>query len=219
MKKTLLFVLALIAVGCAEPEPSPKNASAAEPEPTPRNLSDLVQQGDVLLDGETMMPYSGPVFELHPDEQGDNQPQVVASRATLKNGVPVGLAETYNKRGQTIMRFVIGDTAMSLPEGPHEVYWDLTEQERDMGWSFRSRNWNGYETMPTNTDGLQLKTTIKDGEYHGLHEYYSREGTLFWKGTYNMGERRSALSANRSDWNICAAREGFGTMPARALAG
>ena len=35
----------------------------------------------------------------------------------------------------------------------------------------------------------------------------------------NTGERRSALSANRSDWNICAAREGFGTMPARALAG
>ena len=69
MKKTLLFALALIAVGCAEPEPTPKNAS------------ELVQQGDVLLDGETMMPYSSPVFELYSDER------VVRSRSTLKNGV------------------------------------------------------------------------------------------------------------------------------------
>ena len=54
MKKTLLLVLALIAVGCAEP--------------TPRNLDELVQQGEypneVYLDRETMRPYSGPVFQF-----------------------------------------------------------------------------------------------------------------------------------------------------------
>jgi len=65
MKKTLLLALALVAVGCAEPEP--------------RNLGELVEQGDaywtridtstvqrvdgIYLDPETMRPYSGPVFE------------------------------------------------------------------------------------------------------------------------------------------------------------
>jgi len=38
MKKTLLFVLALVAAGCAEP--------------IPRNLDNLVRQGDTYLDRE-----------------------------------------------------------------------------------------------------------------------------------------------------------------------
>jgi hypothetical protein len=130
MKKALLFALALVAAGCAEPEPTPKNAS------------ELVQQGDVLLDGETMMPYSGPVFELYSDEQ------VVRSRSTLKNGVLDGVMEMYNKSGQTIMRIAVKGDSMYQPDGPYEVYYNLNE----------------YETVPINTNGLQYKTTIEDGE-------------------------------------------------------
>jgi hypothetical protein len=46
MKKTLLFTLALIAVGCTEP--------------IPRNLDELVSQGETFLDRETMTGYTGP---------------------------------------------------------------------------------------------------------------------------------------------------------------
>jgi len=54
MKRTLLFALALIAAGCADS--------------IPRNVDTLVEQGDVLLDRETMRPYTGPIFELFPDD-------------------------------------------------------------------------------------------------------------------------------------------------------
>ena len=50
MKKTLLFVLALIAGGCADP--------------IPRNLDDLSRQGPQYLDPETLEPYSGPAFRM-----------------------------------------------------------------------------------------------------------------------------------------------------------
>ena len=36
------------------------------PEPDPRNRAELVQEGDMYLDRETMQPYSGPVFALFP---------------------------------------------------------------------------------------------------------------------------------------------------------
>jgi hypothetical protein len=53
MKKTPLFVLALIAVGCAEP--------------IPRNLDDLSVQGRQYLDPETLEPYSGPAYRMSED--------------------------------------------------------------------------------------------------------------------------------------------------------
>ena len=96
MKKTLLFVLALIAVGCTEGEPSPKNANEAEPEPTPRNLDDLVQQGEeTWLDRETMRPYSGPVFRFLP-----NDTTRVQLSANLKYGKMDGPLERYHDNGQ-----------------------------------------------------------------------------------------------------------------------
>jgi hypothetical protein len=144
----------------------------------------LVLQGDLLLDRETMMPYSGPVFELYSDEQ------VVRSRSTLKNGVPDGLVEFYNKSGQTILRIAFKGDSTYLPDGPYEVYYDLNE----------------YETVPINTNGLQQKATIEDGEYHGASEHYSRQGTLFSKGTYNMGEKcgewLESLGSRRTDRTV-----------------
>ena len=48
MKRTLLFVLALIAAGCADS--------------IPRNLDELSRQGPQYLDPETLEPYSGPAY-------------------------------------------------------------------------------------------------------------------------------------------------------------
>ena len=77
MKKTLLFALALIAVGCAEPEP--------------RDLGELVRLDDVWLDRETLEPYSGLVFHLAPNDSSR-----IISRYTLKDGkIDTGVRETY----------------------------------------------------------------------------------------------------------------------------
>ena len=101
MKKTLLFVLALIAVGCADP--------------IPRNLDGLVQQGDTYLDRETMRPYSGPVFSLAPDDTTRIQ-----LSANLKDGQLDGPFERYRyENGQLSSKgiYVAGE-----PEGPYESY-------------------------------------------------------------------------------------------------
>ena len=76
MRKTLLVALALIAVGCSEP--------------VPRNVDELVIQGSKYLDGETLEPYSGPVFELFSDN-----PSEIYKRWNLKDGDPDGLYESY----------------------------------------------------------------------------------------------------------------------------
>ena len=67
MKRTLLFVLALIAVGCAEP--------------IPRNLDDLSMQGPQHLDPETLEPYSGPAYRMSEDD-----PTQIVLRVNLRYG-------------------------------------------------------------------------------------------------------------------------------------
>jgi hypothetical protein len=100
MKRTLLFVLALIAVGCADP--------------IPRNLDGLVQQGDTYLDRETMRPYSGPVFGLASDDTTR-----VQFSANLKDGKMDGPAENYHENGQLREKgtYVAGEL-----DGPFESY-------------------------------------------------------------------------------------------------
>jgi hypothetical protein len=67
MKRTLLFALALIAVGCADP--------------IPRNLDDLSRQGLQYLDPETLEPYSGPAYRM-----SEFDPTEVVLRVNLRNG-------------------------------------------------------------------------------------------------------------------------------------
>ena len=81
MRRTLLFVLALIASGCADP--------------IPRNLDDLVQQGDTYLDRETMRPHSGPAFRFFP-----NDTTRIERRMNLKDGKRHGPYEEYRENGQ-----------------------------------------------------------------------------------------------------------------------
>ena len=72
-------------------------------DPTARNLDELVQQGDTLLDPETMRPYSGPAFQLFA-----NQPALLRSKGPVKvrmmcallDGQMHGPHETYHKGGR-----------------------------------------------------------------------------------------------------------------------
>jgi len=171
MKKALFFALALIAVGCADP--------------IPRNVDTLVEQGDVLLDRETMRPYTGPIFELFSDDDSK-----VGSRGTLRDGRPHGIAEEYhrngtlqwrmsfnngeadgiqerfNEFGQSMIKWVWEDGEMYAPDGPFERYYE-----------------NGQ---------LQTKGTLVNGKQHIEHgpwEDYFNDGSLSRKGTYNMSER------------------------------
>ena len=103
MKKTLLFTLALIAVGCSEP--------------IPRNLDELVEQGDTYLDRETMRGYTGPVFRFHPSDTT----QVVYT-AILKDGILDGPeVRYYHETGQLGFMIIYKD---GVEDGPSEAYYE-----------------------------------------------------------------------------------------------
>ena len=67
MKRTLLFVLALVAAGCSDP--------------IPRNLDDLFRQGPQYLDPETLEPYRGPAYRM--SEYDSTQ---IVLRVNLRDG-------------------------------------------------------------------------------------------------------------------------------------
>ena len=87
MKRTLLFVLAFMAVGRLSLE-------AQEP----MELNELVQRGDIYLAPETFQPYTGPVFIMR-------NPSMVGLWATLRNGKWHGPYELYHdETGQLISK-------------------------------------------------------------------------------------------------------------------
>jgi antitoxin component YwqK of YwqJK toxin-antitoxin module len=189
MKKTLLFVLALIAVGCAEP--------------IPRNLDGLLQQGDTYLDRETMRPYSGPVFDLAPDDTTRVQLSV-----NLKDGKMDGPYESYlYENGQLAYKgaYVAGEY-----HGPYESYWKNGELagrgtyvageyhgpsetyhrngQLDRKGTYVADEWHGLVENYYENGQLQFKTTYAAGEKDGPYESYDENGQLRHKGTFNMGE-------------------------------
>ena len=167
MKKTLLFVLALIAVGCAEP--------------IPRNLDDLVQQGEVYLDRETMRAYSGPVFQLFSDDT-----TTIQSAFTLRDGKrgEHGTDETYYENGQLRVKeiYVAGEL-----DGPFESYYE-NGQLRFKGTYVAGEQDGPVESYHENGQ-LRSKRTYAAGELDGPAEFYHENGNLQFKGTYVAGER------------------------------
>ena len=211
MKKTLLFTLALIAVGCSEP--------------IPRNLDELVWQGDeyrmrgVYLDRETVRPYSGPVFDFFPDDT--TRFRTIGSlkdgkfdgpyeyyhpngqlwrREAYKDGEFDGLSEWYHPNGQLEHRTTYKD---GQRYGSHESYNENGQLEIK-GTYEDGKEVGGEETYAYYPNGqLEVKYThfysdstegrsdYGDGlprYIHGPFEFYSEDGELFGKGTMNMGE-------------------------------
>jgi antitoxin component YwqK of YwqJK toxin-antitoxin module len=165
-KKALLCVLALIAVGCADP--------------TPRNLDGLVQQGEVYLDRETMRPYSGPVFDFFPYDTTR-----IERRMNLKDGKLDGPLEQYYENGQLSSKsnYVAGEQ-----DGPFERYHENGQLgERD---TYVAGELDGLFEMYYENGQLMVRGTYVAGNKpDGLYEVYYENGQLRHKGTYNMGQK------------------------------
>ena len=164
MKKTLLFVLALIFSGCADP--------------VLRNLDDLVQQGDTYLDRETMRPHSGPAFRFFP-----NDTTRIERRMNLKDGKRHGPYEEYRENGQLQLKtnYVAGERDGQLE------YYDENGQLRSKTTYVAGERDGPYESYHENGQ-LHGRGTYVADELDGPWELYHENGQLQGKGTYNMGE-------------------------------
>jgi hypothetical protein len=68
MKKTLLFALALIAVGCTESGEIDLSLFSGRINPEVRNISELKRLGSKWVDPKTLKTYSGKVLELDSED-------------------------------------------------------------------------------------------------------------------------------------------------------
>tara|TARA_R100000808_G_scaffold8850_1_gene24746 strand:+ start:55 stop:615 length:561 start_codon:yes stop_codon:yes gene_type:complete len=167
MKARNLIPLLLVLFGCLQAEP------------LPRNVDTLVQQGDMYLDRETMLPYSGPIFSLMEDDSS-----TVQMSTTLKDGLRHGPLEAYYENGQLMAR---GSYSNGEPDGPWERYH---ENGQLLGRSsYSNGEWDGpYEQYYENGQ-LSSRGSYSNGERDGPYEDYDENGQLFTKGTISNGER------------------------------
>ena len=73
-----------------------------------------MRQGETYLYPETLEPYSGPVFEVFPEN-----PSKIEFRFTLKDGERDGLYEEYYDNGQLFQKGTYKD---GESDGPFESY-------------------------------------------------------------------------------------------------
>jgi hypothetical protein len=100
MKLRILTFLAVLLTACAETGP--------------RDVTTLLEQGDVLLDPETMTPYSGPIFQ--PFREAPERPRWSGE---LREGLRVGPFQFFYASGVVESR---GAYAAGLREGDWEFY-------------------------------------------------------------------------------------------------
>ena len=165
MKKALLFVLALIAVGCADP--------------IPRNLDDLSMQGPQYLDPETLEPYSGPAFRLSEDDSRE-----LVLRVNLRDGRFQGDFEVFYPSGVFGGR---GTYENGLAEGPYESYYENGELRTKINYTAGELD-GPFEAYHENGQ-LQETSNFTAGELGGPFESYNENGQLEYRGTVDMGNR------------------------------
>ena len=149
MKVRNLIPVLLVLVGCSEP--------------MPRNVDTLVQQGDMSLDRETMLPYSGPIFRLMEDDSS-----TVQMSTTLKDGLRHGPLAAYYENGQLMAK---GSYSNGEPDGPYETY-----HENGQLWvkgSYSNGEWDG-----------PWKTYYRNGQLRSTGTYSKGErcGEWIWDG-------------------------------------
>ena len=167
MKKALLFVLALTAVGCTEP--------------IPRNLDDLSRQVPQYLDPETLEPYSGPSYRMSEDDSTQ-----IVLRVNLRGGRFHGDFEDFELEGDSLGLYETGTYRDGQLEGRHEYFYP-SGVLRGRGTYDNDERDGPYEGYYENGQ-LREKSTYEAGELDGSFEFYHENGQLQTRGTYNMGE-------------------------------
>ena len=165
MKKALLFVLALIAVGCADP--------------IPRNLDDLSMQGPQYLDPETLEPYRGPAYRMSEDDSTQ-----IVLRVNLRDGRFHGDFEVFYPSGVFGGR---GTYENGLAEGPYESYYENGELRTKINYTAGELD-GPFEAYHENGQ-LQETSNFTAGELGGPFESYNENGQLEYRGTVDMGNR------------------------------
>ena len=167
MKKTLLFVLALIASGCAEP--------------IPRNLDDLLMQGPQYLDPETLEPYSGPAYRMSEDD-----PTEIVLRVNLRDGRFHGDFEDFALEGDSRGLYQTGTYRDGQLEGHFEVFYP-SGVFRARG-TYENGEQDGPSELYSENGQLEFRATFAAGELDGPYEAYYENGQLWEKKTYVADE-------------------------------
>jgi len=191
MKRSLLFVLALIAVGCSEP--------------IPRNLDDLFRQGPQYLDPETLEPYSGPAYRMSEDDSTQ-----IVLRVNLRDGRFHGDFEDFELEGDSLGLYQTGTYRDGQREGRSEHFYpsgslyDRVSYENDEldgpaeYYYENSQLWEKSTYTAGERDGplegyhengqLEIRTTYAAGKLDGPYERYYENGQLDLRGTFTAGE-------------------------------
>jgi antitoxin component YwqK of YwqJK toxin-antitoxin module len=165
MKRTLLFVLALIAAGSGHADAQAR-----------QNLSDLVQRGDTYLTPGTLEPYNGPVVLMQ-------SPNKVGMWASLRNGKFHGLYELYHPNGQLSFQIMYKD---GLKDGLSDTYFENGEPQSKL--NYRDGEDHGEHVWYYQNGRLMYRMNFQNGVKHGLEEWYRESGELSRGGINNMGE-------------------------------
>jgi antitoxin component YwqK of YwqJK toxin-antitoxin module len=168
MKKTLLFVLALIASGCAEP--------------IPRNLDDLPMQGPQYLDPETLEPYSGPAYRM----SSEDDPTEIVLRVNLRDGRFHGDFEDFALEGDSQGLYQTGTYRDGQLEGRFEVFYP-SGVFRARG-TYENGEQDGPSELYSENGQLEFRATFTAGELDGPYEAYYENGQLWEKKTYVADE-------------------------------
>lgn len=163
--------------------------------PDGRDVGELVREGGIYFNPETMEPYSGVAFATF---QG--QPGAVAHRMNLWNGTYHGPFESYFRSRNLSARETYVDGVRHGPfewffesgkvfeegayqngrrEGPYRAYWEdgaLYEEGTYLHGDFDGpRRWY--------SEGRLIEmVTYRSGVIDGLYERYREDGTLDLKG-------------------------------------
>lgn len=170
-------------------------AAAACGEPAPRPMEELVRQGDVFLDPQTLEPFTGTTFSTF-----EGQPLVVSERVSLRDGAYDGPYEAYFANRQLSRKeyyeegrrhgpyewyfdngrlYERGTYSYGFRNGPYEAYWESGElYERG---TYVNGEFDGPRAWYFNGTLIEL-VTYANGVVDGLYERYGEDGALELRG-------------------------------------
>ena len=180
MKRTLLFVLALIAVGCSEP--------------IPRNLDDLSRQGPQYLEGDSLGLYQTGTYR---DGQREGRSERFYPSGALYDRVSFendrfpydsfrreGRSEHFYPSGTLYDRVSWENDKL---DGPAEYYYEENGQLWEKSTYTAGERDGPLEGYHENGQ-LEIRTTYAAGELDGPYERYYENGQLDLRGTFTAGE-------------------------------